>query len=75
MYPVVLLSFSQIPRWYLKLGCYYFCLPPCSYLLNPVTTDPIQSVLKTKLRGLSPRANYTDRATAAVGEVSANFCG
>jgi hypothetical protein len=28
-----------------------------------------------KLRGLSPQANYTDRATAAVGEVSANFCG
>ena len=27
-----------------------------------------------KLRGLSPRANYTDRAAAA-GEVSANFCG
>ena len=25
-----------------------------------------------KLRGLSPRANYTDRAA---GEVSANFCG
>jgi hypothetical protein len=23
----------------------------------------------TKLRGLSPQANYTDRATAAVGEV------
>jgi hypothetical protein len=28
---------------------------------------------KKKLRGLSPRANYTDRATA--GEVAANFCG
>jgi hypothetical protein len=28
---------------------------------------------KTKLRGLSPRANYTDRATAACREVSANF--
>ena len=27
---------------------------------------------KKKLRGLSPRANYTDRAAA---EVSANFCG
>jgi hypothetical protein len=24
---------------------------------------------KTKLRGLSPQANYTDRVTAAVGEV------
>ena len=30
---------------------------------------------KTKLRGLSPHANYTDRAAAAVSEVSANFCG
>jgi hypothetical protein len=29
---------------------------------------------KTKLRGLSPRTNYTDRATAPVGEVTANFC-
>jgi hypothetical protein len=28
-----------------------------------------------KLRGLSPRANYTDRAPPIVGEVSANFCG
>jgi hypothetical protein len=25
--------------------------------------------------GQSPRANYTDRATAVVGEVTANFCG
>jgi hypothetical protein len=28
---------------------------------------------KTKLHGLSPRANYTDRATAVVGEVIVNF--
>jgi hypothetical protein len=28
---------------------------------------------KTKLRGLSPQANYTDRATAAVGEVVPTF--
>jgi hypothetical protein len=27
----------------------------------------------SKLRGLSPRANYTDRATAIVGEVSVEF--
>jgi hypothetical protein len=27
----------------------------------------------TKLRGLSPQANYTDRATAAVGEVVPTF--
>jgi hypothetical protein len=30
---------------------------------------------KTKLRGLSPQANYTDRATAAVGEVAPTFAG
>jgi hypothetical protein len=30
---------------------------------------------KTKLRGLSPQANYTDRATAAVGEVVPTFAG
>jgi hypothetical protein len=32
---------------------------------------------KTKLHGLSPRANYEyiDLATALVGEVIANFCG
>jgi hypothetical protein len=31
--------------------------------------------LKTKLRGLSPQVNYTDRATAAVGEVVPTFAG
>jgi hypothetical protein len=30
---------------------------------------------KKKLRGLSPQANYTDRATAAVGEVVPAFAG
>jgi hypothetical protein len=29
----------------------------------------------TKLRGLSPQANYTDRATAAVGEIMRTFAG
>jgi hypothetical protein len=29
--------------------------------------------LSVKLRGLSPQANYTDRATAAVGEVVPTF--
>jgi hypothetical protein len=28
-----------------------------------------------KLRGLTPQTNYTDRATAAVGEVVPNFAG
>jgi hypothetical protein len=30
---------------------------------------------KTKLRGLSPRENYTARATATFGLLSGNFCG
>jgi hypothetical protein len=30
---------------------------------------------KTKLRGLSPQANYSDRATVAVGEVVPTFAG
>jgi hypothetical protein len=35
---------------------------------------PIGVRLKKKLRGLSPRANYTERPPL-VGEVSGNFCG
>jgi hypothetical protein len=35
----------------------------------------IQKKTKTKLRGLSPQANYTDRATAAVVEVVPTFAG
>jgi hypothetical protein len=31
--------------------------------------------LKTKLRGLSPRANSTTERPPLVGEVSGNFCG
>jgi hypothetical protein len=33
------------------------------------------SKTETKLRGLSPQAPYTDRATAAVGEVVPTFAG
>jgi hypothetical protein len=44
------------------LACFiYFC------------TLKLEEVLK--LRGLSPQANYTDRATAAVGEVVPTFAG
>jgi hypothetical protein len=32
-------------------------------------------IIKKKLRGLSPQANYTDRVTAAVGEVVPTFAG
>jgi hypothetical protein len=52
------------------------------FLEQKVTFDVIcqedtgVSILKkTKLRGLSPQANYTDRATAAVGEVVPTFAG
>jgi hypothetical protein len=47
---------------------------PCP---EPEQSSPYRPILslKLKLRGLSPRANYTDRATAAVGDVSAKFCG
>jgi hypothetical protein len=31
-------------------------------------------LLKNKLRGLSPRAKYTDLATSLVGEINGNFC-
>jgi hypothetical protein len=34
-----------------------------------------QNVSLMKLHGLSPRANYTDRATAAYRRSDANFCG
>jgi hypothetical protein len=34
-----------------------------------------QKKKKNKLRGLSPQAKYTDRATAAVGEVVPTFAG
>jgi hypothetical protein len=32
-------------------------------------------VIKNKLRGFGPRANYADEATAACWRSSANFCG
>jgi hypothetical protein len=35
----------------------------------------LSDVKKKKLHGLSPRANYTDRATAASRRSVANLCG
>jgi hypothetical protein len=55
----------------LFLLCYHVILLTfCVYLLSPPTVAPSPPVtmffdLTTKLYGLSPRANYTDRATAA----------
>jgi hypothetical protein len=46
---------------------------PKGYSQNNHFTSSVKK--KTKLHGLSPRANYTDRATASCREVIANFCG
>jgi hypothetical protein len=40
-------------------------LPACSRVLQSTTLPHVLGSIKKKLRGLSPRANYTDRATAA----------
>jgi hypothetical protein len=41
-------------------------LPSCSIMPQPTTLPRVPMVVtKTKLRGLSQQANYTDRATAA----------
>jgi hypothetical protein len=55
-------------------------LPYC--LDHGLTDDSVNSLTPAalysptnQLRGFSPRANYTDRATAAIGEVNVNFCG
>jgi hypothetical protein len=50
-------------------------------LYSPIILSPGRAMRKhytkkqtNKLRGLSPRANYTDREPPVVGDVSANFC-
>jgi hypothetical protein len=43
----------------------YMSRPELIALLVSVLLDPILNKKKKKLHGLSPRANYTDRATAA----------
>jgi hypothetical protein len=55
---------------YMFLLCFHFllCVRHCQQPLYMAST-------KTKLRGLSPQANYTDRATAAVGQVVPTFAG
>jgi hypothetical protein len=46
---------------------------PFTHFPYVVATHPLR--LSNELRGLSPQANYTDRATAAVGEVVPTFAG
>jgi hypothetical protein len=50
------------------------CIFPteCLYVVNVIH---IAYKTKQKLRGFSPSANYTDRATATCRQVSANFSG
>jgi hypothetical protein len=46
----------------------------CS-LVSWFISQRISVWIKKKLHGLSPRANYTDRATAASRRSVANLCG
>jgi hypothetical protein len=46
-----------------------------NYVGSMLDQQHITKKNETKLHGLSPRVNYTDRATALVGEVITNFCG
>jgi hypothetical protein len=43
----------------------YFVVVPNSMYISDSLKICVAGLLKTKHRGLSPRANYTDRATAA----------
>jgi hypothetical protein len=52
---------------------WHWNLNPCQFLR--LSTFLHDYGLKTKLRGLSPQANYTDWATAAVGKVVPTFAG
>jgi hypothetical protein len=48
-----------------SLPCHRLCLGGSAALKGPIVYSPDDKKLKTKLRGLSPRANYTDGAAAA----------
>jgi hypothetical protein len=47
----------------------------CYKLSQPQGLNTAEEIKKKKLHGLSPRANYTDRATAASRRSVANLCG
>jgi hypothetical protein len=74
-----LLGYLRIALWIQKLR-FKLLLSSCDiidrifliWIWSKNISKPLY--LKTKLRGLSPRANYTDRATTACWRVSANFC-
>jgi hypothetical protein len=56
-------------------------MEPSPCFISHLFSDAVRSLNcvalndKKKLRGLSPQAKYTDRATAAVGEVVPTFAG
>jgi hypothetical protein len=63
-----------------KLAPVALCPPQIPHDLTRVAAMGSRHLLiayyeKKKLGGLSPRANYTDGAKAAAGEVRVSFCG
>jgi hypothetical protein len=58
-----------------KLSCCHLILQDISFWSPDKKTNFHKLKLRTKLRGFGPRANYTDRATAACWQSTANFCG
>jgi hypothetical protein len=45
-------------------------------MIHKLCSQPLEAYVGgKKLRGLSPKENYTDRATAAVGELVPTFAG
>jgi hypothetical protein len=57
--PVLLLLCCIHCRGSMRLG------PQAEHMLTSTVTEPTVTTTKSKLRGLSPRANYIDRTTAA----------
>jgi hypothetical protein len=60
------------PQPYLTIRSSCFYLYPFQFI--SLCHLPVEKKT-TKLRGLSPRANYTDWAPSLIGQVSAKFCG
>jgi hypothetical protein len=54
---------------------YFLCYSVCELEEILCACGNYSNIVIKKLRGLSPQANYTDLATAAVGEVVPTFAG
>jgi hypothetical protein len=61
----LLSDYEDIRNMFLQNVCFDFHLTAWHYLAEYNSSYRIGLKLKTKLHGLSPRANYTERATAA----------